>query len=129
MRRVTLVTLAVLAVAATLTAGFLAHLFCRGARGQADLAWPILLAAWAVLPYAVLAALALVMNRSAGGRVAALIGSAAVVAFAAFAYVDGFFVHLDPQSALLVIVVPLWQLAGCAVTGFVSFALWIVRAR
>jgi hypothetical protein len=63
---------------------------------------------WVMLPFGVAAA-ALRKHRHTAGRVCVLLIAIACAA-AAFAYVDSFFLNLDPQSALVLVVVPLPQL-------------------
>jgi MFS family permease len=62
---------------------------------------------WSMLPFCAAAA-ALRKSRSTAGSVCMVL-IAIACAVAAFAYVDGFYIHLDAQSALLFVVVPLLQ--------------------
>src|SRR5512139_3739041 len=82
----------------------------------------ILLFAWAVLPYG-LVAMAANLTRSKKGSIAVLVVAAISLLFAGLVYVDAFFIHSDAQSALAFIFVPLVQNAvAIIVLGVVIFS-------
>lgn len=81
-------------------------------------------ALWALLPYAILYGAARWLVCGVSTSMTVLITALAVAGFGAFCYYDAFFVHLDPQSGLVLVFVPLCQLIVEAV---VFGALAIVR--
>ena len=104
-----------------LTAGFAVY----AARGAESGSLPFLIVAilWAVSPYALLVVLA---RRASGRRYwsAVLAASASVVlAFGLYFFWLGFVAQPDPQSGLLFILVPIYQLAYVGVLFVVSMLL------
>jgi hypothetical protein len=83
-------------------------------------------AVWAILPMAVLW-FANCHTARRGLALAVLIDSVCVVVFGCITYLDAFFVHLDAQSGLAVLFVPLYQLAGAIPCALVSGIAWLVQ--
>jgi hypothetical protein len=52
-----------------------------------------------------------------------------VIGFAAQVYINGFFIHLHAQSALLFIFVPLYQWFAILVGGIVYLIIRVIRSR
>lgn len=73
---------------------------------------------WAISPYGGFMALTLRRRRSQAVSWILAGGALVAVLFGVGALVDGFIVHLDAQSGLLFIFVPLWQWVG-----WIPFAL------
>jgi hypothetical protein len=85
---------------------------------------------WAGLPYLTCAGATYVLRDSIAAVTAMFIVSMAVAAFAAWAYYLAFWVHLDPQSGLVVIFVPIYQSGAGAIGTAVAAALrWAGRLR
>lgn len=100
----------VLAIAALATMAFMIY----GGSPERAGWWLLFLpfAAWALLPYGLLAVRA---ERAAGHRGATtivLVGSVLATAFGVFALYMAFVAQPDPQSGLVVLFVPVWQLVG-----------------
>ena len=74
---------------------------------------------WAIAPYAVFAAAGAIARTRAIVVVTAFVSLAAVL-YAAFAYVDVFFVHIHSTGALVFIFVPLYQLVVAALVLVIS---------
>jgi hypothetical protein len=105
-------TLALLAVGVSVTLGFMVH-----AGAPARPAWWLLFvpfAAWGIAPYA---AVAVAARRARGSRAPAwvlFLAAALLVASSAALLYDAFVRHLDPQSGLVFLFLPLLQVAGLA---------------
>ncbi len=101
-----------LAVGAATTLGFMVD-----AGEPARPAWWLLFvpfAAWGLAPYA---AVAVAARRARGSRAPArvlLAAAALLVAGSAALLYDAFVRHLDPQSGLVFLFLPLWQIVGLA---------------
>ena len=78
-----------------------------------------LFVAWALSPYA---ALAWLSSRPLNPWVL-LAGAVLIGASALLFYYDGFVRRPDPQSGLLVLFLPLWQLIACVVVGLIALRL------
>lgn len=83
----------------------------------ADWSWPglaflLAMMAWCVSPYAVLAVATRRPRASRAGAAVLVATTVLASAFAAFVYVDVFFVHLDAQGALVLLFVPVVQWVG-----------------
>jgi hypothetical protein len=122
-------TLIVVALGAGLTTALLLYLSVYGFIDE-GFQWSGLLQlfgflVWANVPYLAVYWLAAVLVHGRGSAMLVLISSFAVVIFGAVIYFDAFIVHLDAQSALVFLFVPLYQLlAVAALLG----ALAIIRA-
>ena len=90
----------------------------RQACGGRD--WPSCWDLWAVGPYVAHLALCAAVRRRAGAAWVAAVGALVTVAFGVGVLVDGFFVHLGAQSAILFVFVPLWQWAGFGLFALIS---------
>lgn len=99
-----------LILGATVTLGFMLH-----AGEPWELWWWgffVPFAAWTLVPYAVLAFA--VRRRDAGPAYAVTVclGAALLAASSAAVLYSAFVAHLDPQSGLVLIFLPAWQLLG-----------------
>lgn len=75
---------------------------------------------WALCPYCVMAVLTLTIGRKSNAAgIASIAASGAVLAFAAFMYVDAIFIHVSSTSALIFLFGPLYLAIG----GVVLFAV------
>lgn len=86
--------------------------------GVSDAIWGLGFSAWIIAPYVFIgrASYRHPGNRSYG--VSMLVLTTLVCGLAAWIYTDAFFVHTDPQSGLVMLFIPLWQLLGSV--------LWVV---
>jgi hypothetical protein len=89
--------------------------------------WPLFLpfATWSLAPYA---AVAHVLRRRTSGlasRGAVCLAAALLAGTTAYVLYSAFVVHLDPQSGLVFLFLPLWQLLGVAPILWV--AQWLAR--
>ena len=75
---------------------------------------------WALAPFATFAA-ACALARRRGVIVVALIAGVVATLFAAFTYIDAFFIHIHSTSALVFIFVPLYQLVAAVILLLVAF--------
>jgi len=129
LRRLRNGTLTVVALGAGLTTALLLYLSIYGFIDE-GFQWSGLLQLfgfliWADVPYVAVFWLAAVLVHGRSTAMLVLVAAFAVVMFGALVYFDAFFVHLDPQSALVFLFVPLYQLlAVIALFG----ALAIIRA-
>jgi hypothetical protein len=120
--------LAVRIVAALAMAATLALMAWAASWSWSGLGFLLGLAVWCVLPYAPFLAAARKPRVSRTGCSVLLAMVVLVAAFAAFVYVDAFFVHLDAQGALVLLFVPAWQWAG-TLAGLVVASQLEFRAR
>ena len=74
-------------------------------------------AAWGVSPYACLAIISVRVREKGVASLVSLIGVCALAGFGLYAYLDGFFVHLDAQNGLLFVFIPFLQWVGCVLVG------------
>lgn len=93
----------------------------------------MLVAAWNLGPYVVLAALARSVRRSLLASAIAFAGTLGICGFGLWVLYDALYVHLDPQSALVFIFLPVWQWPAvglvCIVTGIVAHRAQRMRGR
>lgn len=104
-------TYVTLLAGASATLGFMAY---AGAE-PAGLAWWLSLlpfAAWALLPYALLAAAAHRRPANLASRSVVCAAAALLSGFSILVLYSAFVTHLDPQSAVVFVFLPLWQLIG-----------------
>jgi hypothetical protein len=106
----TLVTLVVLVIGAVATLGFMVYAGFPTSPSR----WFafFLFAAWALLPYALLAT---AVRWRPSNRVShSVLGVAAALmsGFSILGLYSAFVAHPDPQSALVLVFLPLWQLVG-----------------
>ena len=71
---------------------------------------------WAVIPYVMFAAAA-VVARTRGAIVAVFIVCLFAVLFASYIYFDALFVHISSTGALVFVFIPLYQLMAAVVVG------------
>ena len=69
---------------------------------------------WGIVPYFVFGA-AICIARTRGSVITVSVVSLAAVFFAAFLYIDAFFIHTSSTSALAFIFIPLYQLLAAVV--------------
>lgn len=108
---------------ALITLGFMAR-----AGDPTQPAWWIFLpvfGAWAVLPYVVAGWVARWRPATPGSHAVLAIAAALLTGFGVFALYQAFVTHLDPQSAIVLVYLPIWQLVGL----FPLLALSRVLAR
>lgn len=82
--------------------------------------------AWAISPYALLMFLIRHGRTNRLKSLTLLLLGLALSALALFVYVDALFVHPDPQSGLVFLFVPLYQLVGSAI---IIAGVWVVAER
>jgi hypothetical protein len=92
------------------------------------LAFLLGLMAWSISPYVVLAVATRKPRASRAGTITLVATTILVAAFAAFVYVDVFFVHLDAQGALVLLFVPAVQWGGATI-GLIAATQLEFRAR
>ena len=104
------ITYAVLIVGAMATVGFTIY----AARPNGSSNWGILIAVatWTLLPYAVVMAVARRLPSNRNSEILLCIAAVLLSGFGIFGLYQSFIVHLDPQSALVLVLLPLWQLLG-----------------
>lgn len=93
--------------------------------------WPIALAfmGWTIAPYAALSAMAAAVHQKVAPSCIILFTTIVAIASAAVGYVDAFFIHIDPQSALVVLPLPLLQWVAIVVGGIVAATMRHFRAE
>ncbi|MFQ5546786.1 MAG: hypothetical protein ACE5FV_00730 [Woeseia sp.] len=72
----------------------------------------IAVAGWGLLPYALVGLTIRWLPASKGSGIVLCMAAVLLSAFGAFGLYQSFVVHLDPQSAIVLIFLPLWQLLG-----------------
>jgi len=115
------ITNGVLAAGVITTLGFMIHAGSGNSIGQWFVGIPF--AMWAALPFVVVAVL---LRRLAGSRrseIALLVTAVLLSSSSAFFLYQAFIAHLDPQSALVLIFLPMWQFAGLVPLAAIAFAL------
>ncbi len=115
-------TFVVLVVAVIITISIIV----RAADWATLLLIPVLLgfSAWAMVPYLVLFFSARLPTSSKVSWVV-FCATLVIVCMGVFIYIDAFFVHLDPQSGLVFIFVPLYQL----ILAGIMFAIALFSSR
>lgn len=99
-----------LAVGAIGTLGFIAY---AADPGQPSSWWFLfLLAVWALLPYAIAAAAVRWQPASHASDSVLLLAAVLLAGLGTFGLYDAFILDPDPQSGLLLIFLPLWELLG-----------------
>lgn len=78
---------------------------------------------WLVAPYAGLSALILKKKHTLRQLVLLLFGSLGIVAFGIFILLDGFFVHNDPRSWIIYVLVPIYQWIAVAATAGIRYSI------
>lgn len=91
------------------------------AQGAESGSWPFLIGVllWALLPYVALYAIATRASKIGTWAWSLAAATVGISAFAIYFYWSGFFLHPDPQSGLLFLILPGYQLAG-------AFIVWVV---
>ncbi|UCC13677.1 MAG: hypothetical protein JSW21_09905 [Gammaproteobacteria bacterium] len=101
---------------ALLVAGFLATLGFMIYAGEPERLswWPLVapFAGWVGVPYAVLYLASRRSPSTSGSRAVLLLGAAAVSGFGILMLYEAFIAHPDAQSGIVLIFIPLYQLAG-----------------
>ncbi len=120
--------LGVLIVAGVATLGFV---FQAGGPPSTLARWIVAIAfgGWTVLPYVVLGLLMGRLGPRLWGWIVFAAGTALVVGLAGWAYYSGFVLHLDPQSGILLVLVPFYQLVIVAPTALLGLWLSVERSR
>lgn len=105
------------ALGAIVTCGLIAFT----AQGAESGSWPFLIGVllWALLPYVALYAIAARASKTGIKAWSLAAATAGISAFAIYFYWSGFFLHSDPQSGLLFLILPGYQLVG-------AFIAWVV---
>lgn len=85
------------------------------------------------LPYLALMLIGMVASRRTLSAGIALLGTAATSALGVYSLVDAFYIHSDPQSGLVAVVLPILQWICCGLTVgailMVLFVKWVVWPR
>jgi hypothetical protein len=118
------VTLGVLATGAVVTLGFMLDAGEPGASGW----WLLFLGfgAWALLPYGVVALVAIRLGSSLASLRVLLAAALLLTGASSLLLYQAFVVDLDPQSGIVFVFLPVWQLVGLA--PFLLLAGWL-RSR
>ncbi|MFQ6006862.1 MAG: hypothetical protein ACE5OQ_15330 [Woeseia sp.] len=116
---------AVLVVGAITTLGFTID----AARPASLSQWLVSLAItfWGLLPYALVALTTRWLPTNKGSGLVLLMAAVLLSAFGVFGLYQSFVAHLDPQSAIVLIFIPLWQLLG--LTPFVCVSWYLANRR
>jgi hypothetical protein len=75
---------------------------------------------WALAPFATFAA-ACALARSRAVAIGVLVAAVVATLFAAFVYIDAFFIHIHSTSALVFIFIPLYQLVAAVILLVAAF--------
>lgn len=106
------------AIAATLTIAW------HNGDGSGEL---MAIGAWAASPYVGLAALVAWATKDRLSLGIVTVGCLILVAFGLFAFIDGFYFHLDAQNGLLFLFVPFWQWGGLIVMAAIGGLIRLAR--
>ncbi|MEE9523684.1 MAG: hypothetical protein V3V59_02920 [Thermodesulfovibrionales bacterium] len=71
---------------------------------------------WAISPYCFMTISHYLLINNNKQSIVFLVSSILIILFGMFIYYDGFFIHIDAQSALLFIFIPLYQWIGCGIS-------------
>ena len=93
--------------------------------GLMGLLGTILLTGWCLLPYALLVHMTYRQVEMGNLSILIIFGTV-IIGWGIFKYIDGFFVHSDAQSGLLLFVIPFFQLIGCLL---LKIILWISTSK
>jgi hypothetical protein len=74
---------------------------------------------WALAPFATFAAACALARRAVA--IGVLVAAVVATLFAAFIYIDAFFIHIHSTSALVFIFIPLYQLVAAAILLVAAF--------
>jgi len=126
-RKTTLSTHVLLAVGLVVNACFMLR---NGEPGRPEW-WPLALGffAWTAAPFVTVAVMNVFLAGTPTGRIALLLTALAIMAGGLYALVQAFIIHLDAQSGIVLIFLPIYQWVVVVVGSVTAIVAWALARR